>query len=131
MIIMRHDLLSDVLSSINNGDKYGKLEAVVPFSTLIKDVLLILQKQGYIGDFEYVDDKKGGKFKIQLLGKVNRCNAIRPRFYVKKDGYEKWEKRYLPAVGMGFIIVSTNQGIMMHKGAMEKKIGGTLLAFVY
>ena len=76
MIIMRHDLLSDVLSSINNGDKYGKLEAVVPFSTLIKDVLLILQKQGYIGDFEYVDDKKGGKFKIQLLGKVNRCNAI-------------------------------------------------------
>lgn len=128
---MKHDLLSDVLSSINNGDKYGKLEANVPFSKLIKEVLMILQKHGYIGDFEYIDDKKGGKFKIQLLGKVNRCNSIKPRFFVKKDGYEKWEKRYLPAIGLGFIIVSTNHGIMIHKEARDKEIGGTLLAYIY
>ncbi|OGI11944.1 30S ribosomal protein S8 [Candidatus Micrarchaeota archaeon RBG_16_36_9] len=128
---MRHDLLSDVLSGIKNGDKNGKREAITPFSKLIKDVLLILQKQNYIGDFEKIDDKKGGRVKIQLLGKINDCNSIKPRFYVKKDGYDKWEKRYLPAISLGFLILSTPQGIMTHDVAKEKGIGGTLLAFIY
>lgn len=128
---MRHDLLSDVLSGIKNGDKYGKREAVTPFSKLIKEILLILQKQNYIGDFEYIDDNKGGKVKIQLLGKVNDCNSIKPRFYIKKNDYDKWEKRYLPAIGLGFLIISTSQGIMTHDVAKEKGLGGTLIAYVY
>jgi small subunit ribosomal protein S8 len=128
---MRHDLLSDVLSAIKNGDKGGKRETITSFSKLIKNVLLILQKHNYIGDFEYIDDKRGGKVKIQLLGKINDCNSIRPRFYVRKDEYEKYEKRFLPAVGMGFLIVSTNQGILTHGIAKEKGLGGSLLAFIY
>ncbi len=128
---MRHDLLSDVLSAIKNGEKTGKRETITPFSKLVKDVLLILQKHNYIGEFEYIDDKRGGKFRIQLLGKINDCNSIRPRFYVKKDEYEKWEKRFLPAAGLGFLIVSTSQGIMTHDVAKKKGIGGTLLAYVY
>lgn len=128
---MRHDLISDVLSAIKNGDNGGKREALVPYSIMVKGVLMILQKHGFIGDFEFVDDKKGGKLKVQLLGKINNCNAIRPRFYVKKDDFGKWEKRYLPAVGMGFLIVSTNKGLMIHEEAKENKIGGSLLAYVY
>ena len=88
-------MISDVLSSIKNGDRYGKKEIFTPASSLIKNILLIMQKNGYIGDFEYIDDKKGGKFRIQLLGKVNDCNAIRPRLSVRNEEYEKFEKRYL------------------------------------
>ena len=128
---MRHDLLSDVLSAIKNGDKVGKSEAITPSSKLVKNVLLILQKHDYIGDFEYLDDNRGGKFKIQLLGKVNDCRAIRPRSFIKVKDYEKFEKRFLPAAGMGFIIVSTSKGMMLHSEAKEKGIGGTLIAFVY
>lgn len=128
---MRHDLLSNVLSAIKNGEKYGKREVITSFSKLVKDVLLILQKHNYIGDFEYVDDKKGGKVIIQLLGKINDCNSIKPRFYVKKGEYEKWEKRYLPAIGLGFLIVSTTKGIMTHDIAKENGTGGVLLAFIY
>ena len=128
---MQHDLLSDVLSAIKNGDKHGKREAVTSFSRLIKDVLLILQKNNYIGDFERIDNKKGGKVKVQLLGKINDCNSIKPRFYVRKDEYDKWEKRYLPAIGLGFLIISTSQGILTHDVAKEKGLGGTLLAYVY
>ena len=128
---MRHDLLSDVLSAIKNGDKSGKRETTTPASKLIKNILLILQKNNFIGDFEYIDDNRGGKFRIQLLGKVNNCNAIKPRFYVRKDNYEKWEKRYLPAVGMGFLIVSTSQGLLTHDEAKKKGLGGTLLTYVY
>lgn len=128
---MRHDLLSDVLSAIKNGDKVGKSETITPSSKLVKNVLLILQKYNYIGDFEYLDDNRGGKFKIQLLGKVNDCKAIRPRSFIKAEDYEKFEKRFLPAAGMGFIIVSTSRGLMLHSEAKEKEIGGTLIAFVY
>jgi small subunit ribosomal protein S8 len=128
---MRHDLLSDVLSAIKNGDKVGKKETIIPASKLVKNVLLILQKYNYIGDFEYIDDKRGGKFKIQLLGKVNNCKTIRPRLFVKAEEYEKYEKRFLPAAGMGFIIVSTSKGLMIHPEAKEKGIGGTMLVFVY
>ena len=128
---MRHDLLSDVLSAIKNGDNFWKRVTVTSFSKLVKDVLLILQKHGYIGDFEYMDDKKGGKVKVQLLGKINNCSSIKPRFYVKKDEYGKWEKRYLPAIGLGFLIISTSQGILTHDIAREKGLGGTLIAYVY
>lgn len=128
---MRHDLISDVLSSIKNGDQYGINECVTQSSQLVKSILLILQKHGYIGDFEFVDDKRGGKFKIQLLGKVNNCNSVRPRVYVRKDGYEKYEKRFLPAIGFGFMMVSTTKGVMTHNDAKEKGLGGVLLGYVY
>lgn len=128
---MKHDLLSNVLSAIKNGDRYGKRETVTSYSMLVKNVLLILQKNNYIGDFECVDDKRGGKIKIQLLGKINNCNAIRPRFYIRKNDYEKYEKRFLPAVGMGFIIISTSKGLLTHTEAKEKGLGGTLLCYVY
>ena len=128
---MRHDLLSDVLSAIKNGDGYGKRETITPFSKLVKEVLLILQKNKFIGDFEYIDDARGGKFRIQLLGKVNKCGSIRPRFPVKRDEYEKWEKRFLPAAGFGFLIISTPKGVMTHIEAKDKGLGGKLLAYCY
>ena len=128
---MRHDLISDVLSSIKNGDKNGKKEIITPSSKLVKNVLLILQKNGYIGDFEYIDDKKGGKFRIQLLGKINDCNSIRPRFSVRNEEYEKYEKRFLPASGMGLIIISTSKGLLTHDKAKEKSLGGILIGYVY
>lgn len=128
---MRHDLLSDVLSAIKNGDVVGKRETVTPASSMVKSVLLILQRNGYIGDFEFIDDKRGGRFRIGLTGNVNACGAVRPRFAVTKGEYEKWERRFLPASGFGLLIVSTSQGVLPHTEAKEKGMGGKLLAYIY
>ena len=128
---MRHDILSDVLSAIKGCDELGKKETITPASKMVKDVLLVMQKNKFIGQFEFIDDARGGKIKVSLLGTINNCGAIRPRFSVKVDDYEKYEARFLPAVNFGFLIVSTSQGIMTHKEAKEKGIGGKLLAFVY
>jgi small subunit ribosomal protein S8 len=95
---MKHDLISDVMSAIKNGDQYGKREAIAPYSKLVKGVLMMLQSNGYIGDFEFVDDKMGGKFKVQLLGKVNDCNPIRPRYFVKREELCKVREE-IPAFG--------------------------------
>lgn len=128
---MRHDLLSDVLSTMKNGDRFGKRETIVPASNLVKDVLLLIQKHGFIGNFEYIDDGRGGKFKIELIGKINGSGSIRPRFAVKKDEYERWERRFLPAAGIGFLIISTPKGVLTHVDAKKSGIGGKLLCYIY
>ena len=128
---MRHDLISDVLSAIKNGDNFGKGETITNASKLVKEILLLMQKNNYIGNFEHVDDAKGGKFKIQLVGNINNCGAVRPRFAVRKDEFDKYEKRFLPAEGFGFLIVSTSQGLFTHNDAKKKGLGGKLLAYVY
>lgn len=131
VIIMRFDLLSDMMSGIKNGDNVGKKEVVIPASKLLRDVLKVLQKHEFVGNFEFVDDGRGGKFKIQLKGSVNNCGAIRPRFATRIDEFEKFEHRFLPAAGFGLLIVSTSKGVMTHDDAKKHKIGGKLLAYVY
>lgn len=128
---MRHDLLSDALSAIQNGDSVGRKDATSPASKMVKDVMRVMQKHKYIGNFELVDDGRGGRFKVGLLGTINHCGAIRPRFSICKGDWEKWERRYLPAAGFGLLIVSTSKGIMTHEEAKKEGIGGKLLAFVY
>mgnify|MGYP000586640044 CR=1 FL=1 len=129
---MQHDILSDALSAIKNARRAGKKEVVIrPASNLIRDVLKVMQKENYIGEFEYIDDGKGGKFKINIKKELNNCNSIKPRFYVKKTDYLKWEKRYLPARGIGILIISTSKGVLSHHEAKEKGVGGALLAYVY
>ena len=104
---------------------------VVPTSKLGMEVLKTLKNEGYIGDFEYIDDKRGGKFKIQLLAKITKCGAITPRFKVKKDEFNTWEQQYLPAYNRGMLLVTTNQGVMSHNEAVNKNIGGFLIGYVY
>lgn len=128
---MRQDSLADVMSAIKNAERIGKKECVTPSSNLIREVLKIMQKNSYIGNFEFVDDGKAGKFRIELINRVNNCNVIKPRYSVKTDRFEKFEKRFLPARGFGVLIVSTNAGIMTHEEAKAKGIGGKLVAFLY
>jgi len=115
-----------------NAEKIGKSDCIVqPFSKALKDLLTLMNEKGYLGSFEVIDDGRGKLIKINLIGKVNKCGVVKPRFSVKKDEYEKFEKRYLPAKGFGLLIVSTSKGIMTHDEAKEKKVGGKLIAYVY
>lgn len=126
------DPLADALSTIKNAEDTGKSEAVIhPASKLIGNVLKVMQDQGYIGDFEFIDDGKAGLFKVTLQGKINKTGVIKPRFSIKITEFEKWEKRYLPARGMGALVLTTSQGVMSHYEAREEGLGGQLLAYVY
>ena len=104
---------------------------ISPASKLIGEVLSTMQKENYIGNFEYIDDNRAGQFKVELEGNINKCGVIKPRHAVKKDEFEKFEKRYLPAKNFGILIVTTPEGIMTHYEAKERGIGGRLLAYMY
>jgi small subunit ribosomal protein S8 len=120
------------MNSIKVAETRGKPDAVVkPASRLIKDVLSLLKNEGYINDYELLDDGKSGEFVVRLEGKINAAGVVKPRFSVKKDEWEKYEQRFLPARDLGLLLVSTSQGVITHNEAKKRGIGGKLLAYTY
>src|SRR3989338_4292365 len=91
---MLNDPLSNVLNNIMNAQRVGKMSCIAtPISKMTKQVLQMMQDNRYIGAVEY-KDIKGGIANITLLGTVNKCGVIKPRFSVQKEDYTKFEKRF-------------------------------------
>jgi small subunit ribosomal protein S8 len=129
---MQHDPLSDAMTLIKNAEMTGHMECRIrPSSKLIGHVLKVMQEYGYIGNFEYVEDDRAGEFKVQLVGNINKCGAIKPRYSAKRTELEKFESRFLPAQDFGVLILTTTKGVLSHRQAKEQGVGGKLLAYVY
>ena len=128
---MKPDPLSDALVLIKNADHVGKESAVVPASRLIGDVLKLLTEKGYLNNYEFRDDGRGGEYDISLNGRINGCGAIKPRFSIKLKDMDRHEARYLPAKDFGLLILTTPYGVMNNDQAKEASTGGKLLAYVY
>ncbi|MFH1199817.1 MAG: 30S ribosomal protein S8 [Candidatus Micrarchaeota archaeon] len=124
--------LANALNAIKVAETKGKPATTVrPASKEVRALLEILKTEGYIESFEHTTNIPGGEFNIALNGKINGANVIRPRFPVKNADIEKYESRFLPAKGVGLLVISTSKGMMTHAKAKELKIGGRLMAFVY
>lgn len=129
---MLNDPLADAMSAIKNAEQKGKRECIIkPASKLIGGVLKVLKEEGYIREFEFIEDGKAGVFKVTLNGVINDCGVIKPRYPVKYTELEKWESRYLPARDFGILILTTTKGIISQKKAKEDNTGGKLLAYAY
>ncbi len=127
-----NDPLALALSAVMNAERVNKKELdVKPSSKLIKRVLNILQENMYLGEFNEVEDGKGNYLHINLIGKINKCGVVKPRHAVKFSDYDKFEKRFIIAKDFGILIMSTTKGIMTHKEAKGKNLGGRLLAYCY
>lgn len=128
----QNDSLATALSCVLNAERVSKSACTIkPISKVVARVLGILRDNHYIGAADEIDDGRGGAYVLHLLGKINKCGAIKPRYPLQLGDYEKFEKRYLLASGFGILIVSTSQGIMTHEEAKRKKLGGRLLAYCY
>ena len=126
------DPVADALVHVKNSDMASKREAVIkPASKLIGEILKVMKETGYIESFQLIENGRQGMFKVALAGKINSCRAVKPRYAVKKHEFERFEKRYLPSRDIGVLIMSTSEGVVTHRRAKEKAIGGRLLAYVY
>lgn len=127
-----NDVLANAMSKIQSYEVTGKTEVVIyPSSKTIRKVLDIMNNYNYIGAYKSTRTTRGEVLNLSLLGRINKCGVIKPRFNVKKDDFEKFERRYLPAKSFGLLIVSTSVGMMTNEEAKLKGRGGKLLAYIY
>jgi small subunit ribosomal protein S8 len=129
---MLNDPLANALSKMLNAENIGqRVCKTKPSTKIVREVLNVLKDNLYVGDYEVFENGRGGQLIINLLGNINKCGVIKPRFAVAIKDIEKYEKRYLPAKDFGILIISTPVGVMTHKEAKKKNTGGRLIAYCY
>ncbi len=126
------DIISNMMSAIRNAEAVRKKEVVIyPSSKFAIEILKLLKREGYIEDFQVINDGRGNKLRIILNGSINDCKAIKPRFPVNKNNLTEYVKQYLPSREIGILIISTSKGVKTHRECLEENIGGVLVAYVY
>ncbi|XP_050997603.1 40S ribosomal protein S15a-like [Acomys russatus] len=127
--MVRMNVLADAL---NNAEKRGKHQVLIrPCSKIIVRFLTVMMKQGYIGEFEIIDDHRAGEIVVNFTGRLNKCGVICPRFDVQFKDLEKWQNNLLRSRQFGFIVLTTSAGIMDHEEARQKHTGGKILGFFF
>jgi small subunit ribosomal protein S8 len=127
---MIRDWLAAMLNDITNCRKAGKTKtATTSFSNLMVETLKLMKEHNYIADFN-IEEDKFKKLNI-VIGKLHECKAIKPRVFVNMKNIDGYVRRHLPSRDVGILIISTDKGLISHRDAIEKKIGGCLIAYCY
>jgi len=123
---MSQDIVADALNQIMNAKKAKKTELTLrKHSKLLRSILDIAKESGYL-DYK----TEGRVLKIEIKN-LNEFKAVKPRYTVNVKKINSYVRRFLPAKDFGFVILSTNKGLMRHNEAEDKNIGGCLIAYVY
>lgn len=128
------DPIADMLTRIRNALQAEKKEVFVPASKLKLEIARILRKEGYINDFQYVEDGKQGLLRIFLkytpdgepvISGLKRVSKPGGRVYVSKDK--------IPRVlnGLGIAILSTSKGVLTDREARRLGVGGEVLCYIW
>ncbi len=123
---MSQDIVSDALNQIMNAKRVEKKELIIRQSSKFLINLLEIMKKYHHINYKLTEDG----LKIEIL-KLNKCMAIKPRYYVQTDEIEKYLRRFLPSRNFGTMIISTSKGLLTQDEAKEKNIGGSLIAYFY
>merc|ERR1711862_428283 len=128
----RVNVLADALKTILNAERRGRRQVLLrPASKVIIKFLRQMQKHGYIGEFEVIDDHRSNKIVVELLGRINKCGVISPRFDITLAKLEQWCPNILPSRHFGKLIMTTTYGILDQQECIHKKTGGKILGFFY
>ena len=129
---MKCNILANALKAILNAERKGKRQVLIrPSSKVLIKFLKLMQKRGYIGEIEIIDDHRSGKVVVELLGRINKCGVISPRFDVPLNQMERWTNSILPARQFGYLVLTTTKGIVDHNQATHKGTGGKIVGFFY
>ncbi len=127
------DPIADMLTRIRNANQMKHESVSMPASRLKLEILEVLKNEGYIAEYEKVEDGKQGVIKVTLKY-VDKERVIKGLKKISKPGLRVYAKaNELPKVlnGLGIAIISTSNGIMTDREARKQKLGGEVIAFVW
>src|SRR5690625_5600101 len=128
------DPIADMLTRIRNANKARHEKLEIPASNLKKQIAEILKSEGFVRDYEFVEDDKQGVIRIYLKYGVNEQHVITGLKKISKPGLRVYVKAdEIPRVltGLGIAIISTSKGLLSDKEAREQTVGGEVLAYVW
>ena len=128
------DVIADMLTRIRNANDAKHATVDVPASNMKKAIADILLAEGYIKNFQIVEDGKQGIIRITLKYVAGKQKVIHGLRRVSKPGlriYSNCEDMPRVMNGLGIAIVSTSKGVMTDKKARQANVGGEVLAFVW
>ena len=128
------DPIADMLTRIRNASSAKHDTVDVPASNIKKAIAEILLEEGYIKNFQLIDNSTQGIIRITLKYGANKKNVISGLKRVSKPGLRVYSKSEdMPKVlkGLGIALVSTSKGIMTDKKARQENVGGEVLAYIW
>ena len=127
------DPIADMLTRIRNANRVGRRMVLVPLSKICRGIAQVLQDEGYIEEYDVIEDGKQGQLRVKLKYSLSGEKVIHDLDRTSKPGRRVYRKvDDLPKVlnGMGIAVVSTSKGVMSDRKARESNVGGELLCTV-
>lgn len=128
------DSIADMLTRIRNASSAKHETVDIPASNMKKAIAKILLEEGYIKNYQVIDDDKQGNIRISLKYSAGKKQIITGIRRVSKPGLRIYaSKENMPRVlkGLGIAIVSTSKGVMTDRQARKENVGGEVIAFVW
>lgn len=130
---MMTDPIADMLTRIRNANQAKHQTVEMPASRIKLEILNVLKNEGYIAEYEKIEDGKQGVIKVTLKY-ADKERVIKGIKRISKPGLRVYAKsEELPKVlnGLGIAIISTSNGVMTDREARKQKLGGEVIAFVW
>jgi small subunit ribosomal protein S8 len=127
------DPIADMLTRIRNANRVGRKLVQIPKSKICTGIAQVLKDEGYIEEFDVIDDTKQGQLRVKLKYSMSGEKVIHVIDRTSKPGCRVYRGvEELPKVlnGMGIAVISTSKGVMSDRKAREHNVGGELLCVV-
>jgi small subunit ribosomal protein S8 len=127
------DPIADMLTRIRNANRVGRRMVLIPKSKICTGIAQVLKDEGYIEEYDVIEDASQGQIRVKLKYQSNGDRVIHSLDRASKPGCRQYRKvTEMPKVlnGMGISIISTSKGVMSDRRAMEQNVGGELICTV-
>ncbi|MDN5325402.1 MAG: small subunit ribosomal protein [Moorella sp. (in: firmicutes)] len=128
------DPIADFLTRIRNANMVYQEKVEVPASRVKRALAEILKNEGYIKNYEYIEDNKQGILRLYLKYGPNREKVITGLKRISRPGLRVYAKKgEIPRVlgGLGVAVISTSKGILTDKEARRQGVGGEVICYIW
>ncbi|HYF93594.1 MAG TPA: 30S ribosomal protein S8 [Symbiobacteriaceae bacterium] len=128
------DPIADLLTRIRNANTVNHDRIEVPGSKMKKAIVQILKDEGFVRDYEWLDNGHQGIIRVYLKYGPNKTKVISGLRRISRPGLRIYAKKdQVPKVlgGLGVAILSTSQGLMTDKKARQTGLGGEVLCYIW